>query len=545
MRIFSSGSKPVNPLTIADANTVNVGEEEAGIDSTEGNFVGAWGDPEVGTWPSNFVRYSSLQEAFQLYPEWDAIGDYKIGFRVRRESVPDTVYEAKRDNINQDPLGPTGDSNWIPKEDADIFGNQITYSPLTRQLSAEWANSAANMENIVDEANGQFGQSFLDANSIVWDDARDEEFYRTKVDIKAKTDQFGLASSGLIPVDYAYTSVGGGGETLYRGFKVLVSTNEGAWTITGAFSQNGGKDSKGRDFLNAVVIHNGNRFSGSELWKNWNVQFEAAENMQVIDRHRGLNLQFNIDTSQYENVGFNRRGNDALHPWDVLRNDGGFLAKETADTPFSINQNSAIRIEYHFKPIPFIPDVPLFDSTVKNANYYKIGMWANFEVPFPRSNFFSGKAVGEIIGGGVNTTDPREPTTIDTENMHFTINGNRGFTHGLESLDYGPMTSFTFYIKLFFTDTLLAQLFPIGNYQMRVIFEDLSDNSLFTDFVVERDGLWTAITIPLNGAEIYRGRHPFEVPAILQSIIPPKVLSPVNQFLWRNLKRIVIQYQGS
>jgi len=132
-----------------------------------------------------------------------------------------------------------------------------------------------------------------------------------------------------------------------------------------------------------------------------------------------------------------------------------------------------------------------------------------------------------------------EPATIDTENMHFTHDGERGFNHGLSSADYGQLNALMFWIK--FRAALPLFQLPEGDFKFRAYLNDTSDNVLFQDFIVPHNGVWEAINLPLSSFQTYRGRKPIE--HVLSSLIPPKALSPANVFEQRNLKSIVIQCQ--
>jgi hypothetical protein len=521
-------------VTIVDATDVNVGDEEGGIEAKRGNVIGAWGDVNSGSLPTDFTRYNSYKEAYDLYPVWvdAATATYKIGHRVRRKGV---VYEALTNNSQQDPSLTIG-THWTVKTVNDIYGNVITYSPWTRQKANVTKNSGNNHGNAT--TGGAYGEGMTDGNLVVWDD----DALRVPVDVRATVDTFGIGSNE-IPAEYAYTS--SGGNTGYRTLRVLVDTQLAG--VSGSWAQNGGKDINDKPFADSVVQHNGGRYTGSEAWKNWTVVYEPLEDLLVSVQDEGRTYGHN--GTNWAEHGSQAGQNDWAHPYESLDVDGGILVPPAAigDTSQSANTQSAIKVVYEWNAMTL--DIAAQNRAI--ANYYKIGAWYTLKFPFPANTYRSiAEATGELYGGGDNTTDdPREPCTIDAENMHFTHDGKRGFSHGLSSWDYGSLNSFDFFIKLKVEiDPLgLGSWFvPAGGFgdlKFRATAIDSSDNSVIADFTVPREGMWAPISLRLDQFETYRGRKPRE--HALAQIIPPKQLDPQNKFEWKNLKYITIQWQES
>ena len=137
--------------------------------------------------------------------------------------------------------------------------------------------------------------------------------------------------------------------------------------------------------------------------------------------------------------------------WQIL-NTPGTMADATSQTPedstdiedvdevfdwnsgTGTNCNSAIESVFNWSPW----DVWNLDGkpvgTVEGRtteDYYQTGGWLSFRFPYPASAFNSiSESVGDLYGGGTNTNNPREPTTLDGQNMHLTHDGKRGFNQG-------------------------------------------------------------------------------------------------------------------
>ena len=117
-----------------------------------------------------------------------------------------------------------------------------------------------------------------------------------------------------------------------------------------------------------------------------------------------------------------------------------------------------------------------------------------------------GKLIGDWYGGGTNTDNPHEPATLDTQNMHLTHDGERGFNNGLSSEDFGQISGVSFMTKLWF---LRKRVIDAGwedvdgddgsNFKMRCVLIDTDDNVVTQDFVIPFNNTWTSITLPVSG----------------------------------------------
>lgn len=537
-KAFSSGSKPATPIDIVDTISINVGETEAGIEARKATIVASWGSLDDGSLLTGFSRYRGEKEAFQLHPQWVQDAPYLVDHRVVDEGIHYKCSQDRTVGPNQPPSIDTG--SWFVITENSEFGNSITYSEFTRQKAALIQNSGSNHQNLGGSgSNEPFGESFWDANVVVWDDNPDTQTFRSWVHVRTNTE-------ANINAFYLYNNSNPAG--IPRGLRVLVDPIFGV--IGTPFTQNGGKDNNDRDFNNGIVQYNNKGFTGSENYKNWDVLYEANSTedtglmVAVKDEGRVYAYDFDfIPTDRWVNIAATSFANDCFHPYDSVTNDGGILATSAGDTSFTANNLSAVKVQYNWSHIPFLPDI-----AADIQNYYKAGMWFNLEFPFPVNTYRSiTEDVGDIYGGGEQGTTIKEPATLDTQNMHFTHSGLRGFLHGLDSADYGQISALEFFIKYRAKSISIGGIpividpLPIGNFKFRVYFFDTSDNVVFQDFVIPHNGVWEAIKLPINGFQIYRGRRPIE--NSLQTIIPPKQLDPQNVFLWRNVKKMSIQYQ--
>ncbi len=533
-KAFVSGSTPPSPLTIQQDFDVNVGETEAGIEAKKGTVVINYGANNEGSYPTDFSRFRGEEEAFSLHPPYDAAASYSIGHKVNKEGIH--YSSLTNNNVGNDPV--STDPDWLIITERSEFGDVITYSPWTRQKSGPIKNSGANHGDLGTDTSEPYGESFWDGNLIVWDDSSESAAFQSWVNVRA------ITSAG-INTNYLYGGVTAGQA---RTLRVLVDPVLGSVGVP--WTQNSGKDKNGKEFRNAIVQHNGGNETGATEWQNWNVLYEANTTNHtgfacaVKDEGRVYVYDFDFSpTDRWVNEAGIEFGNHCFHPYDSVTDDGGVFATDGGDTPFTANTQSAIKVIYSHLGIS---PIPILNET-KNKNYHSAGAWINMSWPFPETTFRGiGEKVGEIYGGGDPTVHsppedgPKEPTTIDSQNMHFTHNGLRGFNHGLDSADYGPLSTIDFILRHNISHSLLGTLLR-GDLKWRVFFFDTGDNVVFQDFTLPHNGVWEAVSLPLGGFQTYRGRKPFE--SVLSSIIPPKQLSPVNAFLWRNTKLMCLQWQ--
>jgi len=530
-KAFVSGSKPASPITIEQATDINIGETEAGIESKKGTIVIHWGAVGEGSLPTSFSRFRGERESFALHPIWDSTAPYLIDHRVNLDGVH---YKSLTDNnIGNNPT--STDPDWVIITEGTEFGNTdattpITYSFWTRQKSAIFKNAGANHADLGTDEDEPFGESCWDGNLVVWDDGDEAPSFQSWVHLRGLT-------SAAIDTDYLYGGVTAG---QYRGLRILVDDNLG--TIGVPWTQNGGLDANGRQFADAMVQHNGGNETGGTEWQNWDVLYKAdstdEDGMACAVRQEGRVYKF-TNAGGWANEAGTPFANHCFHPYDSLTDDGGIESDSTGDTDLTANTQSAIKVVYSTGGVPPV----LATNFADKKDYYSAGCWINIAWPFPENSKRGiGENVGDIYGGGLSGTSIKEPATVDTQNMHFSANGTRGFNHGLDSADYGQLDSIDFFLKhRIELDFPALFTVPRGDLKWRCFMFDTSDNVVYQDFTLPHNGVYEAVKLPLTGFQTYRGRRPIE--GGFEAMVPPKKLSAVNQFFWRNTKLMSLQWQ--
>jgi len=416
---------------------------------------------------------------------------------------------------------------------------------------------------------------------------------------------------------YSGGSRNGVGDAFYRGFRVLCKGEPTAGADGKWFGYNKNIDNNTTTDPTEVVDDNGRLIENSVLEYNgtrWRVkyrpyqdQFRQTANpiqMQVAIFYEGVNYEFyNDETNKtWQPMKDKDLGNDCWHPVSSLEegseeisglspsckvlNVPGCLADYNGQTPAEFtpalepnsddvkdvstkfgwsappdpsNDNSAIEFVYNWFPwemwqLDGVPLVGNLDNR-KPAWFYRAGAWASFRFPFPASTINNiSEEVGDLYGGGTNTDNPREPATLDVQNMHLTHNGKRGFNQGGApdvpdnfSEDFGQISGIAFMIKLFFLRQLKKNSKwervtgeDGSNFKMRCALVDSADTVVTQDFTIEMNNIWRSIILPVGGFEVYRGRTPRYNSDIEHDLYPPKGLDVQDIFLWRDVKLMTI-----
>ena len=302
-----------------------------------------------------------------------------------------------------------------------------------------------------------------------------------------------------------------------------------------------------------------------------------------VNKHIPVNQQTEAwyDSSTYD------MGNDCLHPVSSpssnvykIDNVPGFLANyadnaedkdvpvkdvNDSDGPYSndagngppwdtTNANSAIEVVYDWGGPLDIKDRDATAGTRLNGrdylNFYSTGAWLSFMFPLPLTSFNSiSEEVGDLYGGGTNTGNPKEPATLDGQNMHLTHDGKRGFNQ-TTSEDFGQINSIGFLIKLKYEQytgsiPFYHELNKIygedgANFKMRCVLIDTDDNMVSQDFEIKFNDFWETKTLPLSGFEIFKAREPRYNTSAVYYWIQPKGIDVQNIFIWRNIKGMSI-----
>ena len=516
MNIFSSGSKPAIPITISNTNAVNIGESRGGIDAQTGTVICSWGANGMGSLPVDYSKFQSKQLMYPLYKQWDSTVNYPQNARVQWKGY---VYLALSDNQNTQP--DTHPVTWQHRSQADEYGSTISYSPWTAIGRNSWANSGCNLNDTpADPGAAPFFIGFWDGNLVL---NNDTDVLRVPVDFTAN-------SADIIKASVTFKKFLYGTTTFYRGLRVLCMGNptiQGDGTYFGYTSGTAAtaKDINGNLIANSVIQYDGSK---------WVVMYNAITNMMISNIFEGNVYQYDtVSPGAWGLISALDKGNDCFHPYQSLTSVTGV----STDPSFLANLNSAIQVKYSW----LATNIPLLPSTT-NMNYYSFGAWLNLRFPFPHNNTTAtGLNVGQIYGGTVSTGC--EPATIDSQNMHYTHTGKRGFNDPTSD-DYGPLQDLCFDIKLEYKDQLTNLLISgEANFKMRCLIFDTEDNCVYQDFTIAFNGLFESKILPLSGFAIYRGLKPLWGP--VDFLIPATTPTPVNVFNWRNIKNIVWQTQES
>ena len=182
------------------------------------------------------------------------------------------------------------------------------------------------------------------------------------------------------------------------------------------------------------------------------------------------------------------------------------------------------------------------------ASWYSAGAWLSFRYPFPKSTFgIVGGDVGDVYGGSKATNIVSH---LDAQNMTFNRLGQRGFNHGDDSEEFGPLSSLDFMMRMDFIGQELGSgdryLLTKANFKMSCYLIDKNDNVVKQDFVIPFNGEAAAISLPVSGFEIYRAQRPIYEDTFFSSIIvPPKEIPTTSQFEWRHIAMMCFQLQES
>ena len=522
MRARQSGDN-TSFVTVKNAKVTNpktVGEQEGMLSNPTGTNVLAWGSSEHGTLPVDYSKYFSGTEYFYFRPEWDNTVTYPQNAKVKVTDTTNKTEKHYKSDINNNTSTPP--TNWTQFDMSDsvgeVNGDNVQYSPWTDGKSQYWKNSMANPRGAT--------QFAWDQNIVIWD----EGFFRTWVNARATSNAALdlLATSGN---GYSYNGTRTG---LPRGFRVLVNG-----TGSGVLA----------NFDNMVV-----EWTGSEWRKKYQFEGDASDvtvnsKVQVAVLDEGKIYEDTITagpTHSWASLDSSQLGNDCFHPITSVTEVDGFdkinnieRAAYTdsssvtgrpditkAGAAFSQNIDSALKFTYQWTNI----GTDIVNSLdTQTGSYYKKGAWACFQLPYPVCDYNSVGTVGNLY----------YPATLDVQNMHNTSNNNRGYNQGDESEDLGTINGIAFWIN--FTNNFDAN----ANDLFRVFMIDTSDNIVYADFNIEFRNHWEDIWIPISTFKSYRGRIPAYGAKNLIDMKVPKELNNVNQFEWRNVKFVGIQWQVS
>jgi hypothetical protein len=518
--IFSSGKKGAGVL-VDNTSTVNVGPTEGGLDTLKGTVINAWGDTQSGSLKTGFSKFIGGEQAFNLFPQFDSSVTYPVDALVTYNNA---LWKLILSNPGHVPPG--HNSYWSEVTKGDYYGNQYIYSEFTKDQVEKWQDCGSDLDNSV-VAGASMGIGFFDGNLVV----DDGQMKRTWVDISVN-------DPSSIPSTYLYAS-SSAPNRFYPGLRNLIKGDgTGIWS---------GNDKNGVPFKNAIIEYQDDNLG-------WLVKKSAETNMVCAVIKEGQCYVFN-DVDIVANgwgsivtygvgVGKDLNALDCFHPYDSLVNDyiqhdegsPGFAPNpDPHDIEFTANQNSAIKVTYSWNLVPILETFPVVWG---DYDWYKAGFWFNFRFPFP-PNFIN--EPGGVVGGGYGSnTVLKGPSFLDINNMTYSSNGLTGYSNGLSTEDLGPISSIDFLIRIRSWTQDFGTWIPTGdtNFNVRVIVYDRNDNVAIQDKIVPFNDLTTALKYPVSGFQIYEARKPLG--KLLDIIIPPVAVSPVNIFEWRHVKQIVI-----
>ena len=568
------GSYPI--VTINNSTAVNVGETDGGIDAKTGTQVLAWGATESGSLPTDFSKFWARQQWWNLFfPNWDSNTTYQTGAKVSH------VVSGKRNNYisatnNNTSTPPT---NWTLQTPAIYYGDDYQYSPWTSDKAVSiWTNGSADPTHSYGLNDSSGKHYFWDHNLTI----NDGYFWRTTADVKSTSDEIGSTHGSKIPAEYCYdTTNNGTGDSFYRGLRVLVVGNPTAYNSKyfgySASSAADAKDVNGKRIANSVLQYDGTQWK--VFARPFKDQFDSTSDplgVQCTVMDEAKTYRFNKNSnSTWDDITDDDMGNDAFHPIiyensaykitnvpGVLADDTGSTIKDVDDSdgPYSgdpwdsTNANSAVEVVYDWAPVDVKAKdaivLPAAGGTRDNEDFYQVGAYISTRFPFPITSYNSiNESVGDIYGGGTLTgTDAvKDPATIDTQNMHMTHDGKKGFNHST-SEDLGQLNAIAFNIKLKYQQksalTGNAYKNVVGeagaNFKMRCALWDTDDNCVIQDFTIFFQDHWQSIVLPISGFQIFKSREPRYGSNIEYFFIQPKGIDVQNIFVWRNLKAISI-----
>ena len=380
------------------------------------------------------------------------------------------------------------------------------------------------------------GMGFNDANMIVWDTS--SNWFRTWVDVEVggTNPEPSDVSDDTNQSKYLY-----GGDTFYRGFRVLVrkTSPAGKWS---------GNDRNGKSFSQSIVEC---VTPGTASTAEWVVKYEAKDDLVCVVREEGKSWYYNGSpyTGTWTSMGINAttgqeiKDTDYWHPFDAITEVEGIYQPTSG-----LNTDSALKVSTEWTTGTLTGNI-----TGLRAKHMA-GGWLNFNFPFPHLKQNGTTDVGTWFGGAKTGTDVVcEPATLDIENMHITRKGFRGFSKTVEEgvEEFGQISSIDFWFKLdyqgkstFFDGVNAGWVSTTEpNIPITVVLVDTSDNMVKQDFTVPFNNQWLPYKLPISGFQTYRARKPKQ--SIVDTIIPPKEIQMNNQIEWRNIKQIIFQTSTS
>ena len=602
-------------ITIDNSTSVNVGETDGGIDAKTGTQILAWGATDSGSLPTDFSKFYAKQQFLNLFfPNWISGQSYGEDSRVsytdgtvRKNYISDIDSNTSTPPTNWTQATPAsyyGDeitySPWTAGKGTTIWKNGAANPTAAYGLTDGGRPMFWDHNLVIND--GTFWRTYVDVKSRSDEWGIPGGFYSHGEVLPPEylyDNTRGTSGFALHP---------------YRGLRVLC-TGDPIINDSKYFGYDKDKDdgtataSTVVDINKKLISNSVLQYDGAQ-WKvfarPYEDQFNDNDNpvgLQVANIEEGKMYKFETDSSSGDykswiNYTDEDLGNDCFHPVYkndsdeyIIKNYDGVLADwsgpladprydkvpidvNASNGPYSndtgngppwgiLNAESAVGVGYFWHP----KDETNIDRaggdlwgttdllTRKSVGYYATGAWISLKFPLPNTcqtqTTSTDNYVGDIYGGGTNTNNPHEPTTIDTQNMHLTHTGERGFNNSAAE-DFGQINSISFNILLAYQQDIDGDNPVFGgsfqnvfggdgaNFKMRCCLIDTDDNVVTQDFTVFFNDFWQAVSLPINGFEIFKGREPRYAFSTYYSFMQPKGIDVQNIFVWRNLKMISI-----
>jgi len=528
MQFRVSGDNGPNAKVVLDKTTATINPILATygeLEPEKSTSVFAWGDMNMGSQPPGYQIYFGEKEFFLSALEWTNGRIYKSGQRVKFEAGFFICLISHTANLgSNDPTTGIG-TIW----NVETFAPTTSYSNWTKNFSDNtgrpqyWINSGFGY--IFSTVFPQNNRACCHDHNLV---IRDINHRRSWVD---------KVAGGVSDIPTSMHLSGGGSE-MYRGFRLLLDQTSFP-TVSAPFNQNSGKDRFDKSYVDAVVMHNGSSFTGTEAYKNWDVFLSATNDLEITSARDGISFVFApCDNLTFNNVcSGSRLGGwqqgamqaaqvsgvsvtafvagllpDCLHPYNITAVNTPAFGNSQGVESGNPGLNSAVNVTYDF-----------------SKSDLAHGWWINLAFPIPRD----GTATAfTAVTAGEKYINP----TFDLNNMHLSSTGKRGLNQGSDaegrgSLEYGKINATRLYLKL--EASTFGLLIPGGDFKARIALFDTGDNVIVGDATITHNFNFSEIEIEITNYKIWRGRHGLPY-------TPLQEIEILDVFETRNVVRIAI-----
>ena len=261
----------------------------------------------------------------------------------------------------------------------------------------------------------------------------------------------------------------------------------------------------------------------------------SANDDQVAVIGEGIVYEYTLGSTTWADASATARANDCFHIYFSCTAAQG--ASEIAKGGGDYGDTSGVKYIYEYSPWTALAAT----ADIIIPNYYSLGAWANFRVPFPHNTYNTVSTIGDKFG---NSTSPFEPATLDSNNFHLDHTGGTGFNQD-NAEDFAPFTALELqglidHIVVSSGDGVALQ----ADFKMRCTCYDTSDQVVIQDFTIPHRNNYFHVSLPLTNFSVYRARASRRWGDVISNLFPPE-LEILEQFQWKNLCMISIQTQDS